>query len=501
MLEPLVRANLHRWQAAYDRLAAPAQNLLTSARGLLLSRIRYAPRTFELLRELRQHESWTPQQIAAYQLATLQKTIDLARALVPFYSDYPPVQIRSFDDLCQLPVLRRETVRQNQERFVSLTIPTRQLIRAGTTGTTGSNLRVAYTEEIAQKNWAFHLRQWSWAGISPREPRVTLYGSRTVPTNRARPPYWTYNAPERQWLMSIFHLSSRTAPDYLAFLRNHSGEILEGFPSVLGILADFALEDGDKFPMRAVFTSGEPLYPQTRRKIESAFRAKVFDTYGMTELCGLIQQCECGAMHLVPEYGFLEVLDDNHQPISSGDEGHLVWTSFINSAMPLIRYRIGDRGHWLSNDSCPCGRHFPVVVPTITRESDILCCPDGRMFSPRALNQLLKQTSSLRFCQFVHEQAGRVSVRAVPSNRHANGDLMNVRASLQQLLGPAIEVTAVFANEPLSGAGGKIPLIVDRTQRMPPNEPRHEASREGPGELGNDTNSRQPIETLDGVTR
>ena len=49
-------------------------------------------------------------------------------------------------------------------------------------------------------------------------------------------------------------------------------------------------------------------------------------------------------------------------------------------AMPLIRYRIGDRGRWQANDSCTCGRAFPLVVPTITRESDILHCPDGRYF-------------------------------------------------------------------------------------------------------------------------
>lgn len=475
MLEPLVRANLHRWQAVYDRLPAPAQSLVTSARGLLLSRIRYAPRTFHLLRELGGHESWSSEQIAKYQLAALQQTILCARATVPFYFAYPAIQLRSIDDLRRLPILRREAVRQNQKRLVSNAIPKRQLIRAGTTGTTGSNLRVAYTEEIAQCNWAFHLRQWSWAGITPRTPRVTLYGSRIIAADRVKPPYWTHNAPERQWLMSIFHLSAHTAPDYLAFLRRHVGEVLEGFPSVLGILADFALLRGEPIPMRVIFTSGEPLYSDTRRKIERAFQARVLDTYGMTELCGLVQECERGSMHLAPEYGFLEVLDENDAPIQTDEEGYFVWTGFINSAMPLIRYRIGDRGRFLGV-SCPCGRRFPVVVPTITRDSDVLGCPDGRLFSPRALNQLLKQTSSLRFCQFVHERSSQITVRAVPSDGHATDEMMRVRASLQELLGPSIQVTAVIAAEPLVGPGGKIPLIINRSSLD--NGPRHDPSNE-----------------------
>jgi len=493
MLEPLVRANLHRWQTAYDCLPGPAQTLVTSARGLILSRLRYASRTFETLRDLRQHESWSPQQIAAYQLAALQQTIDRACATVPFYFAYPQTQLRSFDDLRRLPVLDRETVRQNQERFISVNFPHRRLIRAGTTGTTGSNLRVAYTEEISQQNWAFHLRQWSWAGIVPRDPRVTLYGARVVSAERSRPPYWVHNVSERQWLLSIFHLSARTGPDYLQFLQQHAGQVLEGFPSVIGILADLALLHAKPIPMRVLFTSGESLYPETRRKIERAFQAPLFDTYGMTELCGLIQECEHGAMHLAPEYGFLEVLDDDDEPVRPDDEGHFVWTSFINSAMPLIRYRIGDRGRWLNNTVCACGRNFPVVVPTITRESDILRCPDGRLFSPRALNQLLKQTNALRFCQFVHEQPAKVTVRAVPGDGPAMEEMMCIRSSLQHLLGPSMEVAATLAAEPFAGPGGKIPLIINRIQYQMSDA--HSRGQHGRAPREN------PVDALDGAAR
>lgn len=485
MLEPFVRANLHRWQSAYDRLPAPARNLLTSARGLLLSRIRYSPKACEFLGELHANESWTSQQIAAHQLAALQNTFDTARATVPLYSSYPAVRFRSFDDLRRLPILRRETVRQDLEQLLNRSIKKRQLIRASTTGTSGSNLHIAYTEEIAQRNWAFHLRQWSWAGLAPRQPRLTFYGSRVVPADRAKPPYWTCNAPEQQWLMSIFHLSAATAPRYLDFLSAHAGSILEGFPSVLGILAGFALSDRAPIRMRAVLTSGEPLYPSTRREIGRAFGTQVFDTYGMTELCGLIQECERGGMHLAPEYGFLEILDEKEEPVKSGEEGDFVWTGFINSAMPLIRYRIGDRGRWLDEGPCACGRQFPLVVPTITRVSEILRSPDGRLFSPRALNQLLKQTNLLQFCQFVHERPTGVVVRAVPGHasdtRNATAELMRVRADLQKLLGPAIEVTAIFAAQPLAGPGGKIPLIVNLAQfdQVDPSYPRDRHDKEG----------------------
>jgi phenylacetate-CoA ligase len=475
MLEPLVRANISRLQSLYDRFPAPARTLMTSARGWLLSNIRYSGTTFRYLEELREHESWSGDDVAAFQLGALQKTIRHAWSTVPYYKNDPFISIGSFDDLKRIPVLERETVRNNHDDFLSRSVPAHRRIRAGTTGTTGGNLKVAYTEELASANWAILLRQWAWAGVKPLWPRVTFFGAKIVPADRAKPPYWTSNLPERQTLMSIFHLSQSTAPEYLAQLRAQQGTILEGFPSVLSILADFVLERGATIPMRVAFTSGEPLYPGIREKIEAAFGTKVFDSYGMTEYCGAIQQCAHGQMHLIPEFGFLEILDEHNQPVRDGEEGYFAWTGFLNRAMPLIRYRIGDRGRWQAGGPCACGVRFPLVIPTITRESEILQCMDGRLFSPRALNQLLKGATSLRSCQFVHDRPERVIVRAVSSSGKGPEEMMGIRTQLEQLLGPSMRVTAEIASQPVLLPGGKIPLIINQFRRQKAAEPAHEA--------------------------
>ncbi len=271
MLEPLVRQNLPRLQRFYDRAPAPARHLLTSARGWVLTRLRYSRETFAILDDLRDHESWTGVQVAHHQLQGLRRALRYALDTVPFYADYPHVELRHIEDLSRLPLIDRETILDNQDLLLSRAVPANRRIRAGTTGTTGASLRVAYSENLARHNWAFLLRQWAWANVEPRQPRITLQGPRVVPANRSEPPYWTYNVPEHQVLMSIFHLSERTAPSYLDFLCRHEGEVLEGFPSVLGILADFAIEAGIRIPMRVVFASGEPLYPPLRAKIEAAF--------------------------------------------------------------------------------------------------------------------------------------------------------------------------------------------------------------------------------------
>jgi hypothetical protein len=100
------------------------------------------------------------------------------------------------------------------------------------------------------------------------------------------------------------------------------------------------------------------------------------------------------------------------------------------------------------------------VTPTITRESDLLRCPDGRIFSPRALNQALKGAKTLRFCQIIQEHAGQVLVRGVASDLEASDDLMTIRKNLQEILGKNVSVSAMLADTPIVRPGGKIPLIV-----------------------------------------
>lgn len=465
MLESLMRSQAPRFFTIYDRMPHPVRHVITSARGFALPRNRSRSTTMALLSELRSHEQWTDEEIALDQMARLRSLIQHARRTCAFYRDYAePSGETPKEVLARYPVLRRETVRHQAQRMLSATTREGDRIRVGTTGTTGAALKVAYDDEAARLIWAHSLRQWMWAGLKTDEPRVTFFGSRVVPAQRKKPPFWTFNAAENQWLASSFHLSSGTAGNYLRFLQRNSGKVLEAFPSVLGILADFVLEQGIVIPMKAVLTSGEPLYPFLREKAERAFRTRVYDSYGMTELCGVIQECEHGGMHLAPESAVLEILDEHDQPVANGDEGFLVWTGFINTAMPFIRYRVGDRGRWDLSGPCACGRRFPLVVPTITRDSDLLRCPDGRIFSPRTLNQTLKNATSFRFCQFIHDGASGLSVRVVTgAPERAAHELEEVFAGLRKILGPAMRISGCFEQEPVMRAGGKIPLIL----RMP----------------------------------
>ncbi len=432
-----------------------------------LAKNRYSEETYRILDELIKHEMASRDKIEQRQIAMLQYICDVARAHGEFYKKYLPIRLTALSQLSQLPILSRDVVRVQGISMRNKGVPKGDQIWVSTTGTTGASLKVCYSPAVMRRNWAFRMQQFLWAGVAPRSPRITAFGSQIIPLGQKSPPFWMHNIAEDQIFVSIFHLSISYAADYVRFLKGHANRVLEGFPSAVGLLADFVLAKGDRIPMRAVFTDGEPLSVALRSRIESAFCSRVFNTYGNTELCGLIQQCEHQKMHVNPDYGFLEILDDDGVPVKCGETGYFVWTGLINDSMPLLRYKIGDRGCWLVSQDCSCGRKSAVVDPGVSRESELLYAADGRIFSPRAVNQVLKYATAFRFCQFVQQKKNQVLIRAVGSGASAERDLAEVRRGILSLLGDGMTVEVELASEPIVTRGGKTPLVI-REQTLCP---------------------------------
>src|SRR5260370_1304306 len=136
MIAAQLRAKGPALQRAYDRMPSSLQNFFTSGRGCFLTRNRYARGMYSYLRELRRHEKWSTQEIARFQLNSIQRIVDYARQAVPFYSDYAQVSFKSPDDLRKYPVLTREVVRQNSDRLISSTLPTHHCIPVAPTAPT-----------------------------------------------------------------------------------------------------------------------------------------------------------------------------------------------------------------------------------------------------------------------------------------------------------------------------------------------------------------------------
>lgn len=104
--------------------------------------------------------------------------------------------------------------------------------------------------------------------------------------------------------------------------------------------------------------------------VKKKFDLELFETYGAVEFGWLAFECNehCG-LHMTTNNMYLEIVDEEGEQVSAGEQGEIIVTGLYNRAMPLIRYRIGDLGI-PSDEKCPCGRSWPLIKSIEGRIND-----------------------------------------------------------------------------------------------------------------------------------
>ncbi len=449
--------------------AAPVwmQNLMISAYGLKLRRLRYGAGQRNALAALRQSERLGVEALQELQLRELNRVIALARDTVPFYASrgLPDEPLRHLAELGRLPLTAKSDLRQPAAVITSSRYRGVRLEEVHTGGTTGTPLTIYCTRETLQRNYAFFGRFREWAGIGPDARVATFAGRILVPPGQTRPPYWRHNLAARTLLFSSYHISPATVGAYVDALERFRPQLIDSYPSSLEPIARYILAHGGRLRQAptAIITSSETLTPEVRDLLELAFGCKVFDHYGAAEMAALITQCEAGSYHVNPEFGIVEVLRDGI-PAGPGEAGDLIATSFINPAMPLLRYVTGDSAIQ-GTGPCACGRAFPTLLGIEGRRDDVLITPDGRRIG--RLDPIFKAVASLHETRIVQDAADHVRVEMVLTGELAGEEEASLRRELANRLGPAMRIDMVRVPELPRTARGKLRAVVNEVGTPP----------------------------------
>jgi len=168
-------------------------------------------------------------------------------------------------------------------------------------------------------------------------------------------------------------------------LRLMKPDILGRHPSTMSLMAGINDRYGNPIRLKAVYCTGERLSPAVRSRISSSFACPVFDHYGTSETGSVAFECpEEHNLHVHPSC-IVEIVSDSGKPLRSGT-GEMLVTSLANMAMPLLRYKVGDRASWGAD--CPCGRTLPALGHIEGRSSDFIALPSGMAISSRFLDLL-----------------------------------------------------------------------------------------------------------------
>jgi len=182
----------------------------------------------------------------------------------------------------------------------------------------------------------------------------------------------------------------------------------------------------------------------------------------MAEIVTAGGECEYGRMHLWPEVGVVEVITPDGAAAAAGAIGDLVCTGLVNGDMPLIRYRLGDRGRLgaAAGGDCPCGRQLPVLAEVEGRCDDVVITPTGRRLG--RLDPVFKGGLPIREAQIIQETPERLRVLVVPTDGFGPAAAGEIRNRLQARLEPGMVVVVVAVVAIPRTANGKFRAVVRR---------------------------------------
>jgi phenylacetate-CoA ligase len=428
--------------------------------------VRRNPWVIKQCAELRSREALDPSAHRERQEILLARLLHAARR-VPAYAPHiaaAPTRypLRFLQE--SFPILDKQTLlERGNEFFPGGRAPNRHLTTvAATSGTTGTPLNIHRSLSSVLWEEAFHLQHWQWSDWQPGERHAVLRGERVVPFERRDPPYWRRDVIGGQLVLSTRHLERKTARAFAEQLRDFGATVLRAYPSAACELATLVEETGIPVRFKAVITGSEMLYDFQRRRIESAFRARVFDFYSMAERVGFAAECQHGRMHVNPEYGIVEIVDEHGVPTSG--EGTLVGTALHNRAMPLIRYRMGDTARW-SAESCPCGRTYPVIEKIGGRLADQLYDLDGRAVNCTVIGFAFDGLKNVRKAQVVQTAADHWVIRIVPGPAYTANDGARVLEKLAKDVSPRVNALIDLVDHIPSLPSGKYKWVVQEMQR------------------------------------
>ena len=177
----------------------------------------------------------------------------------------------------------------------------------------------------------------------------------------------------------IFDLSDKVLEKFLKTFKKRSFVYVNGYTSSLVMMAKYCIEKNITVKsvctsLKKVFVTSEVCDDLDRKTIEMGFGVPVINEYGAAELDLIGFEDQNGDWLVNYETLFVEILDENNEPVAEGQEGKVVVTSLYNKAMPFIRYELGDRAILKKQKKGA----YQVLESVKGRTNDIAILPSGK---------------------------------------------------------------------------------------------------------------------------
>ncbi|MCX7923059.1 MAG: AMP-binding protein [Clostridia bacterium] len=274
-----------------------------------------------------------------------------------------PSDIKKVEDLKRIPILSKDMIQKAPQKFISnmYHLCSDDLIKQRTSGSTGRFLKIYWTPgDMLQSLFPMWVARSRAYGIKPSSKYCSFHSYINFEDKWESPEEYYFN--ERNLSFSKLILDQEHLFKYYRRMMEFEPDWLFLQPSIAYLLAKYISDNKLEIPqtLKYIELTGEFLFENYREFVKKTFKIPVVNEYGCTETNGIAIECPNGHLHCLSNNVVVEMLKDG-EPVKYGEEGEVHVTSLSNTAMPFIRYALGDMGILYPAEICSCGNKNPVI--------------------------------------------------------------------------------------------------------------------------------------------
>jgi len=315
-----------------------------------------------------------------------------------------PCDIRSLNDIKKIPKIEKSMMRdiQNKDPFPygdALCVPIEEVSTfRQTSGTTGQPV---YQPDTWQ-DWEWWSECWAyilWAqGYRPKDKVFLPFGYNIFVA------FWAGHYAAEKLGCEVIPGGVLDTKARILKIKELSASAMMATPTYILSMADVAKNklgiDPSQLSINKITCAGEPGagIPGTKKRMEDAFGAKVYDHSGATETGAWSFECsdQPHGMHVNEAMFLVEIEDIETGKIIErpGKKGKMIITALDRIAQPCIRFDSKDIIEW-APEACSCGRTFRLIKGGVQGRADDITKVKGVLLSPIAIEEVVRSIKGL----------------------------------------------------------------------------------------------------------
>ena len=293
-----------------------------------------------------------------------------------FYNNL--VGSETFKNWNDLPVLTKKDLQKPLKERLSKGYSEKSVFVNKTSGSSGAPFVFAKDKEAHAITWASIMHRFAWYGVDFNSSfQARFYGIPLDFVGYRKERFKDFLS--TRYRFPIFDLSDKVLEGFLDHFKTKKFDYINGYTSSIVLFGKYLKDRNivltDVCPtLKVCMVTSEMLFDEDKILLEKHLGVPIVNEYGASELDLIAFQNTNGDWQVNSETLFVEILDENNQPVPNGTEGKVVITSLYNKAHPFIRYEIGDVG--ILDEKSTAKK--PILKKLIGRTSDVALLPSGK---------------------------------------------------------------------------------------------------------------------------